>query len=314
MAKAKTKTREVTAAEKAIGIESWFAVTSPLANVEMWLPRFDASFFDEVQRAKIPAESTYVDHQNLEYDAALAWHFDETLALFGEAGVGKTAFWEHLAYRMNLPFERISITGQSDVDDLIGMWTANEGTTYWHNGRIPESWSRPCVIALDEPNLGPPPVWEVLRPLTDDSKQLILDQADGRRIERHMFCFFGMAMNPPWEPRYRGAQEISDADGNRLVARNVTPPPAEIETEILQAAAPDLSKDKIASILKISDKLREMSMNQEISISWGVRPNKKVARFASVLDITEAYNFAVLSRLGPEDAETIGKVIAVEAK
>lgn len=313
--------KDVTAQEDSIGIRAWRMVKNPHNDAQVtYLPIFKREFFPPEEQVKIPATGQeehpefFVDYTGLIYTLAVEMReLKETPALWGQAGVGKTESARHLAWLMQVPFYRLSITRTTDVDDLMGKYVVAE-----HNGasvmvkqygRLPVAWQKVCVFLLDEPNVGPDEVWQAIRPLTDNSKQLVIDALDGERLDRNEFCFFMMAMNPSWDAKNIGANEISDADGNRLASVFVSLPPEHVERAILKRACEAegyaLPDDVLTKIMNIAVDLRGQIEAGSLQASWGLRPQIAVARKTKWYDLVTAYRRALLDRLEPATQEQI---------
>ena len=315
--------KEVTQEDAESGIRAWRKVKDPNGSGnEVFLPIYRRDYFTDVEASKIPQTGDdehpelYVDHFGGVYLAAVAWtELDETPAAWGEAGVGKTELYRHLAWLMCLPFERISITGQTELDELMGKMRFNqERGTYFEYGRLPLAWSKPCVLVIDEPNVGPPEVWQALRPLTDNSKQMVLDMNEGERIKRHDDCYLGMAMNPAWDVRNVGAMPIGDADANRLFHVFVELPPESLEREIIANRVRldgwDIDMKRLDMLMGVARDLRQLSADGALPITWGIRPQIKVARALRWFDSRTAYKRAVGDYLEPQAQQMLLDTIA----
>ena len=311
----------VTESESNDGIRAWRKIQDPNSKNSIMLPTFDYNFFDEDERAAIPKTGDdehpeeYIDHLGLVYKTAVLWMaLDETPALWGQAGTGKTEFFRHLAWLMGLPFHRISVTNSTEVDDLAGKmhYDPTRGT-YFEYGRIPRAWQMPGVICLDEPNVGPPEVWQFIRPLTDNSKQLVLDMNKGERIQRHSFAFLGLAMNPSWDVRNSGTDTLADADGSRLMHVFVDLPNVETEKRIITRRVSldgwTLEEDQIRFIIGIAKDLRRLSAEGTIPVTWGIRPQIKVARALKWFAPVDAYRLATADYLEPVHQEIILDIV-----
>jgi MoxR-like ATPase len=298
--------REVSEEDATGGIRAWRKIVDPNGSGnEVFLPVYREDFFEEDDRAKIPRTGDdehpelYVDHFGGLYTLGVLWtETDDTPCLIGEAGVGKTELYRHIAWLMCTPFERFSITAKSELEDLAGSMRYEAGTgTYFSYGRLVRAWQKPCVVCLDEPNTGPPEVWQFLRPLTDNSKQLVLDQNNGEHVKRHTDCYLGMAMNPAWDPKNIGATEIGDADVSRLMHVYVELPPPILEREIIKNRVKidgwELSEDQIDTLMSIAEDIRGQVKEETIPITWGIRPQLKVARLLRWFDWITAYRRAV---------------------
>lgn len=222
-----------------------------------------------------------------------------------------TEAFRYMAWRMALPFNRFSITGSSELDDLAGkmMFTPGRGT-FPHYGHIPLAWQQPGVMCVDEPNTGPPDVWQFFRPLTDNSKQLILDMLEGERLDRHPDCYLGMAMNPSWDPRNMGTAELADADANRLMHVRVVLPPPEVERRIIQQRVHldgwEMPASMLDTVMSIASNIRQLVENHTLpSMSWAIRQQIKVGRALRWFPPTLAYRRAIADSMEPERMEAI---------
>lgn len=313
--------KDVTDEDKSFGIISWRRIENVEGDKHIFMPIFDPNKFSDEERSKIPRPGDqehpelYVDYNHIMYKLGALWTMGETPNLIGYAGTGKSEAYRHAAYLMQLPFERISVTNSTEIDDLAGhAQFSKEKGTYFNYGRIPKTWAKPCVVLIDEPNVGPPDVWQFIRPLTDNSKQLVLDINNGERISRHKHCFMGMAMNPAWDSRNVGTHEISDADGRRLMHIFVPMPNAAVEQEIvLKHCATNgykIEKSTYRQLEKICKDIRELCSNDVLPIQWGVAQQIKVARATEFFTVPESYNLAIADLIDPDSAEAIRGVVA----
>lgn len=305
--------REVGEDDKQLGIRAWRRVVDPEASGnEVWLPIYSPDLMSDEDRKRVPQAGDdehpelYVDHFGGVFACAVAWtELDETPSLWGEAGVGKTELFRHLAWLMQLPFIRISITGSTELDDLAGKmhYDPSKGT-YFQYGRLPRAWERPAVLCIDEPNVGPPDVWQFLRPMTDNRKQLVLDMNEGEAISRNNDCYLGMAMNPAWDPKNVGTGQIADADARRLFHIFVDLPPASLEREIIANRVSldgwEIDTQRLDTLMNIAVELRGLCKEDTLPITWGIAQQIKVARALRWFTPTVAYRRAVADYLEPE--------------
>ena len=316
---------DVTDEDKSFGIKAWRTITDAEGDNSVLIPVFDPDTFTDEERVKIPRPGDqehpelYIDHHNLVYKMAAIWALNETPNLIGVAGTGKTMALHHVAYLMQLPFERVSVTASMEIDQLAGHaeYSPDKGT-YFTYGRVPKAWSSRCVILIDEPNVGPPEVWQFLRPLTDNSKQLVLDMNKGERVERNKHCYMGMAMNPAWDSRNVGTRDISDADGRRLMHIYVPMPSKIVEKQIIKQYCKlddyDLSDKILLDMDKIANDIRELCANDTLPIQWGIAQQIKVARATKYFNLKESYRLAIADLLDPESKDAFMAVITSNVK
>lgn len=313
--------KPVSIADTVRGIKAWRRIDDPEGEgASTYIPVYRPDKFDALQLQNIPRTGDkehpeiYHDHGGFVYKmAVMMMELDLTPAAWGPPGVGKTELGRHLAWLMQLPFTRISINGSSEVDDLVGKMMLLGGETKFQFGRIPKAWSQPGVILLDEPNVGPPEIWQFLRPLTDNSRQLVVDMSAGERIDRHPDCWFFMAMNPAWSPLNVGTNTIGDADARRLLHLYMDLPPEPVEREIItdwcQALDSYNPAGHLDNIMKIAADLRPMCDDGTLPLTWGLANQIKVARLLRWFSPIEAYKVAVLNYLSPSTAQQVVQVI-----
>lgn len=311
--------KSLSGGDEEMGIVAWRLIKDPQGyGPDTYLPIYDqARLGEEVNLVPRTGDDEHPelhdDFMHATYRLAVMWReLDETPALWGAAGLGKTETFRYMAWLMGLPFRRISITGSTEVDDLVGKTHYDpEQGTYWVDGRLPLAWRRPGVICIDEPNVGPPEVWQLIRPLTDNSKQLVLDQNRGERVLRDPNSYLGMAMNPSWDPRNVGTNMIGDADGSRLVHIQVPEPPEHVERLIVKRRVELDGWDveaggKLDLLMAVGSDIRDLVQQGTLAeISWGLRHSIKVARLLRWFDIVTSVRMATADYLPPELQQTL---------
>jgi MoxR-like ATPase len=287
------------------GIRAWRLVKNPRRPSQggVLLAIYRGDFFSEDERAKIPqtgddeGPELYRDYSDNLYKVVVAWNeLEETPILWGPAGTGKTEFFRWMAYLMQLPFERISITATTEVDEVIGKMMFVNNETKFQLGRLPIAWSKPCVVVIDEPNVGPPEVWHVLRPLTDSNKQLVIDANHGERLPKHPDSYLGLAANPAWDVLNEGANSLADADSSRLLHMYVDLPDEATEMAILKARVAkdgwEIQDETLRQMMAIATDIRAATAQGTLPISWGIRHQIKVARALKWFTPVDAYRMA----------------------
>jgi MoxR-like ATPase len=317
--------QEVTPGQRRNGIVAWKRLSDPDGvGEDIFYPIYnpehvrddDTAWLTATERALVPRTdddehpAMYADHGQILYTMFVLWRYlDETPALWGQGGVGKTELMRHLAWRMQLPFHRIPISPTSEVDDLIGKILFEGGQTVPHYGQLTSAWGRPGVILLDEPNTGPPEVVQILRPLTDNSRLLVASSLKDERLTRHNHCYFGLAMNPAWDPRNISTQTLGDADGSRLMHVYFDYPPRELEMEIIQQRVRldnwELPAAQMNALMEVTSKLREASASGALHTTWGVRHNIKTARALRYFAPVKAFRRAVADSLEPSQLDFV---------
>lgn len=319
--------KEVTTEESEAGILSWRRLDDPDGSGNFtFLPIYRTDFFSEAEAAKIPKTGSdehpewYIDHAGMLYEVAVIWReLDMTPAVWGEPGTGKTELFRYAAWMMNLPFDRMNLKESSDTDDMIGKMGAVDGEkgtiTQFIPGRLVKRWTRPGVLLLDEGTTAPDSIWQALRPIFDNSKQLAIDEDEGQIADRDPDCYIGLANNPSWDIRNIGTRPLAAADVSRLTHFELGLPPEILEREIMKTWCEGdgykISSDTVDLIMKIAADLRAAAANNTLdTISWGVREQIQVARLTRWFTIEKSYRRAVADVLEPEKREMIMRVVS----
>lgn len=321
--------KPVTPKQQARGIRAWRKIVDPEGyGPDVYLPIYDSNAAHVVDGAEVPLfekslvpqtgdeehPELYADHGGYLYTMSVLWMvLDETPALWGYGGTGKTEIMRWLSWLMQLPFNRISINPSSEVDELVGKILFENNQTVPHYGQLTEAWRRPGIILLDEPNTGSPEIVQILRPLTDNSRTLRVNQLKGEEFKRHVDCYFGLAMNPAWDPRNVAANTLGDADSSRLMHMFFDYPPKDLEMRIIQERIKldrrELTANQLESLMRVTADLRESSEKGIFHSTWGVRHNIKVARALPFFPPMKAFKRAVADSLEPSQMQYVLDIV-----
>lgn len=309
-----TYTSKVPARYVAMGVKGLVKLNDPSGTGNtVTVPIFDRNHWGPETESLIPKTGDdehpedYVDYmENLWRVGVLWFELDQSPTFWGQPGIGKTEFARYLAWLMQLPLIRIPITGSTELDDIEGYTVFENGETRFKYGRVATWWQRPCVLYIDEPNVGPREVWQFLRPVMDDSKSLHIDAADGEELPKDDFCMLVLAANPAWDMRNEGTHDIADADVRRMSHIDFDYPDKETEAKIIKIRLKsgddfDIPDQLLTKVQTIGEGLRRMS--NELPITWGVGQQIKVSRFLRWFPAVDAYKLAAASYLDPEQRE-----------
>ncbi|GKT33438.1 hypothetical protein ADUPG1_007347, partial [Aduncisulcus paluster] len=243
-------------------------------------------------------------------------------------GQGKSAVVEHFAKSIGLDFKRLNFSNSTTVDSLFGYVASVRGEDGYpkfetipgtlkkyidSTSRKDKSVSNPCprmVLLLDEINLAPPEVFDILIPLFGDSLEKSITLPDGSPCDvSHVMVV--ATLNP---------QELSGA-------RMRIPPM--VRESVLYTTIPSYSMDELIQIAKgkphadtryLEEKYLEsttmihkacldycakngltnsLSLREIIKVSEMLKTAGGAIEFSSILDIV------YLSRFSPSEAKHI---------
>jgi MoxR-like ATPase len=316
---------QVSTEHAARGIRAWREVMSPFGR-QHFLPIFRTDFFTEEDQSLIPSSSSdygdpslFIDHDNVEVEFAVQCYTkDMNLVLVGEPGTGKTEGCRYLAWRMNVPFRRLTYNEASEPDQFLGMYQYGphpevqpDGTiqevkgTYFAPGELPITWTKLGLALSDEPNLAPEAIVQSYRSMNDSSRELVVFN---HKFRRHDYCFHVMAMNPHYDFRNIGAKPLASADSRRLSFHLMHPPtPDQIKAVLTRAVKKldneDIEPQVLKIIVEVNDDLREMSKNGQLPDFWTVSQDVKVARLVPDFGLEGAYRRAYFNYIDPDTAD-----------
>lgn len=260
----------------------------------------------------------YIDHQAMLYDFVVEMIcLDETPVLIGGAGTGKTESLAWVAYLMDLPFTRFSITKATEEWMLKGETklvvdpATGQQVTQWVDGRLTARMRQPGVIGMDELNLNNA-LYEFMRPMLDNAKQLVLDENQGAYVIRGDYTFLAVTQNPADDPIYVGTEPMSAADSSRVSPFRFALPDNDVERAIIRRHCEDGGYDidevVLDKIMQIATDIRKM-IADGLPIAWGIRDQVKVARKTEYYSLMKAYRRAVLDGLDSELVTPILKIV-----
>lgn len=117
--------------------------------------------------------------------------------LIGETGTGKTSAIRELAKKRKQGYTRISLTGYTTPDDLIGTKSVKDGSTYYENGILTNAMINGHICVLDELNAITPDSSFIVHGLLDDDKRIALPNGD--IIKPHEDFRLFATLNPDYE-------------------------------------------------------------------------------------------------------------------
>lgn len=314
--------------DKEFGIVEFFPVdTPPDANNVEYAPRFDSSVFKASLLEKFETQaqrdmSFFVDYDHITHEVVGNHQDGFATRLIGPAGVGKTDFALYFAQLMNLPLTEIRCKPEMEDRDVVGLPTLKVdeyGNSYmtWAHAPFGEAYENPGVILIDEPNTAPSHIAVGFRSALDGRKSVSFITDEGEvTFHQHPWCFIISAENPPWDPRYMGANYQSEADMQRMYTKEIGFPPRYLEEEILRnicaAKGYEIPQETLDLVLNIGDDLRNGSnpaLNGRLEITWGVRTSSMLALATRRWKIRKALAVTVTDRIEPSQRKILEETV-----
>jgi len=311
--------KPVTDDDAAECIRAWRQINDPEGlHDPVFMPIFDGEKlcgFDPRSSYGSHRPDLYIDHQGVLYDAVVEmFKFNMTPLLIGSAGTGKTEFGCFLAYLMDLPFTRLSVSKGTEDYHFAGEKVLETdpitGTpiTVWKPGRFTEKYDKPGVIIVDEPNMKAD-IYAFLRPAFDSAKQLVLDAAQGLTVTRGRHTYLLAAQNPEWDPTNVGTEPMAAADIDRVCPIWFGLPEDHVERAIIRKHCADggyeIDNATLDKLMSVAGTLRTMIADGALPIAWGLRAQLKVARMTQYFSFEKSYRRALLDGMEPGTVDVV---------
>lgn len=239
----------------------------------------------------------------------------------GLHGTGKSTHIEQVAARLNWPCLRINLDSHVSRIDLIGKdaITLRDGqqVTEFLDGILPWAFQRNIALVFDEYDAGRPDVMFVIQRVLESGGRLtLLDQS--RVLEPHpAFRLFATANTVGMGDStgmYHGTQSINQAQLDRWsIATTLNYLPADKESSIVQAKAPELQNDaglklieqmvQLAGLTRVAFQHGDLStlMSPRTVITWA-------ENHAIFGDLHTAFAYTFYNKCDPLERETMAEL------
>lgn len=213
--------------------------------------------------------------------------------LIGETGTGKTTLVREYATQNGRELLRISCTGQTSTDEILGKWLIRDKETYWQDGAITMAMRKGWWVVVDEVNSALPEVLFSLHSLLDDDRKITLVEKDGEVVRPHDDFRFFATMNPMEE--YAGTKELNKAFLSRFaVVLHVDYPDEKVETEILKGAGVDASIAKL--MVGVATLLRNAKDEDKIFYTCSTRDLIYWGTLSNVVGLDRSFEIAIMNK------------------
>ena len=259
-----------------------------------------------------------------------ALNLNQTVALQGEPGSGKTSRLDQIAAHTNWPCIRINFNGNTSTEDFIGKMMFNpEKGAYFVYGKLPEGCKVGALIILDEFDFCQPEYGARLHKVFEESvgtngngfasRTLSIPENNGEVIDVHpetRFCATGNALFGDAKDRrgsHVGTQDIGAAFEDRFARIfEIGYLDPKSEQNILRKKVKGLKVKYRKAIVNVANQARSSFENGELMETFSTRRCLQWAK-KSVFSKTllEAAETTFLPKLRMDDKAVIKQLITM---
>ncbi len=195
--------------------------------------------------------------------------------LQGPTGCGKSRFVENMAAVADVPLIQVACNEDTSASDLLGRYLIKGGDTVWQDGPVTRAVRAGAMLYLDEVAEAREDVVVLLHSLADHRREVFIDRTNETLKAPKTFQLVA-SYNPGYQ---RGLKALKPSTRQRFVGISFTYPPAELETEIIQAesgAATDICVKLVGLARKIRS-LKEMDLPETASTRLLINAAKLIA-------------------------------------
>ena len=263
---------------------------------EIVYPVYDREWegFTALEKSKIPHPSKQMVDLYHDQNDRLLWFVldswnttDQVPFLQGTPGTGKTAAFEYVAWKLQLPLHEFSCNEGMTTENFIGMTGVvnDEGVpiTKFAAQAWAAFWPRPAVILGDEYSLLPTDVMTSLRAFLD-GKKINPEEAPNLTIERHNDAFLGLTGNYFFDEGSHNVSPLADPEKSRVKGYHVEELDEATEKMIVVTACNarndyEITKGTLKNVFRIAQDIRNAT-RPEVATLPGVFPLRQIVNLA----------------------------------
>jgi nitric oxide reductase NorQ protein len=176
-----------------------------------------------------------------------------SIMLKGPTGCGKTRFVQAMAHDLGLPLITVACHDDLTTADLVGRYLLTAGETVWMDGPLTRAVREGTICYLDEIVEARQDTTVVLHPLADHRRQLPIERLNVTLDAAPGFCLV-VSYNPGYQSVLK---DLKDSTRQRMVAIELSFPPAEIEEKIISAEA-GVGADLAQELVRLAQAIRRL--------------------------------------------------------
>lgn len=232
----------------------------------------------------------------------------------GYAGTGKTQLAINILNAVNYPFIRIGFDASTSRSDVVGRWTAKDGSTVFVYSMLIEAMRYGAAVICDEIDSANPDVMATLRPIFEENPHILV-QETGELIRAHpdfRVIATGNTFGGGDETGlYRSVNVMSVPDRQRFPIKiKMDFLEEDVEMKVLMEEFPTLTKKEAKSFVKVANSIRSKFKSGELDEAMSPRELLAwVDTFMAIGDVIDAAHYSFLN--GYPGEATVAAVLEI---
>ncbi len=237
-----------------------------------------------------------------------------TLWLYGPRGCGKTAAIEYICAKLGWPLVRVQGNKDLTVDDFVGCYVAEAGSTKWIDGPLAIAMKIGAVLLVDEVGRCPSDTTNILHGIAENNaKGLLTITAKGGEVVKPHINFrlvatdnsAGFGDTSGLYPDVR-VQDAAFLDRFTIKAE-VSYPTTQHETAILVNRT-GIKKEDASLMVKVAQETRNAANAEQMVYALSTRALINWARISVKLGIPQAFALTIVNSVPESDQAVLCEI------
>lgn len=211
---------------------------------------------NEFQKIRKPTQP-FIDYKDGYLQRSIAYMLTgQNIRLVGSKGCGKNTMLDTLSWIFNQPLYKIGCSERTDEYTIFGSTQIKNGDTIHRLSPFAHGLTVGAICILDEANMAPPELLSAINQLTDDTREVDINNYGKLRLHDRTIVF--MTMNED----YQGTCQMNDATLDRFQGIFMD---SEMNPEALfESMVPEAKKEHIRTCCKIYNSIYKQYRNGEL--------------------------------------------------
>jgi len=226
----------------------------------------------------------FIVDKGLTADVVFALDNEMVLYMWGPKGTCKTHTLMQMAALSRIPVIRLNCRADMRSSHFIGRIAGRQGSTFWKDGVLPKAMKYGAWLLVDEVDIAPPHILNVLQAVMDSRVLTIEDTGGVVRAHKNFRIIFDANTSGAGDPsgQYHGTHPLNESFRDRVGMWVKTSHPTEsFIKNLVTRKFPALPEEEVARVAQLASKVNAGSSTVSEQLSVSIR---RVLAMAMYLD------------------------------